>query len=193
MGGSARSGGWLRRCARVASTCAVLAWVAGCGMFSKPPPPPPAQMPAPMPQIVLPPPPPPPPAPPPPAPQVAISLEAGARVNPDAAGRGAPVIVRIYELRSQVAFDAADFFTLFDREQQALGQDLVGRDEYQLRPGERLLFARPLRPGTRVVAAVAAFRELERSTWKAVLPVPTAPPQGLSIQVDGRQVRIVAN
>jgi type VI secretion system protein VasD len=150
----------------------------------------PAPMAAPMPQIVL---PPPPPAPPPPAPQVAISLEAGARVNPDAAGRGAPVVVRVYELRSQVAFDAADFFTLFDREQQALGQDLVGRDEYQLRPGERLLFARPLRPGTRVVAAVAAFRELERSTWKAVLAVPTAPPQGLSIQVDGRQVRIVAN
>ena len=191
MGGSARLGRGPRRCARVAVVGALIAGIAGCGMFSKPPPPPPAQMPpAPAPQIVLPPPPPP---PPPPAPQVAISLEAGARVNPDAAGRGAPVVVRVYELRAPVAFEAADFFTLFEREQQALGQDLVGRDEYQLRPGERLLFARPLRAGTRVVAAVAAFRDLERSTWKAVLAVPTAPPQGISIQVDGRQVRIVAN
>ena len=143
---------------------------------------------APAPQIVM-----PPPVREAPPVQVALSLEAGPRVNPDIGGRPSPVIVRVYELRSPVAFQAADFFTLFDKESQALGADLVGRDEYQLKPGERLLFARPLRPGTRAVAAVAAFRDLERSTWKAVLPIPTAPPAGLSIQVDGRQIRIVAN
>jgi type VI secretion system protein VasD len=173
---------------------AASAALAGCSFLSKappPPPPPPFQMPqvAPAPQIVM----PPPQVREAPPVQVAISLEAGAKVNPDVGGRASPVIVRIYELKSPVAFQAADFFTLFDKESQALGADLIGRDEYQLKPGERVLFARPLRPGTRVVAAVAAFRDLERSTWKAVLLIPTAPPQGVTVQVDGRQIRIVAN
>lgn len=181
-----------RSWSRAAYSVSIAAVLAGCSFFKKAPPPAP---------------PPPPGAPPPPPsviqlpPQVlpaapvpvAISLEAGPRVNPDASGRASPVVVRVYELKAAVAFEAADFFALAEREQQVLGADLVGRDEYQLKPGERQLFARPLRAGTRVIAATAAFRDMERATWKAVLAVPTAPPQGVSVLIDGRQIRIVAN
>jgi type VI secretion system protein VasD len=189
MNSSRRS--WRRAARSVVLAGAVCASVAGCSFFSKPPPPPPPPPALPPSVIQL-------PAPPPvvqPAPpvQVAIALEASARVNPDPSGRASPVVVRVYELKSAVAFEAADFFALLEREQQAIGPELVGRDEYQLKPGERLLFARPLRPGTRVIAATAAFRDMERATWKAVLPIPTAPPQGVSILLDGRQIRIVAN
>ena len=175
----------------VAATAVGVAAGAGCSFFGKSPPPPappPLQAP-PAPQVIQ------VPAPIVQAPpvQVAVSVEAGPSVNPDASGRPSPVIVRVYELKSAVGFGAADFFALFEREQQTLGADLVGRDEYQLRPGERVMFARPLRAGTRAVAAAAAFRDVERAQWKAVLPVPTSPPAGISIQVDGRQVRIVAN
>ena len=163
---------------------------AGCAMFQKTPPPaapaPPAPPPLSMPQIVM----------PPmqreaPLPvQVAHSIEAGADANPDASGRASPVVVRVYEMKSAVAFEAADFFSLFEREQQALGADLIARDEYQIRPGEQVLFARPLRAGTRVVGVAVAFRDLDRSSWRSSLALPASSPQGLSVRVEGRSVKL---
>jgi type VI secretion system protein VasD len=162
--------------------------LAACSMFQKTPPAPAPPPPAPqaMPQIVL----------PPmqkealPPVQVAHSIEAGADANPDISGRASPVVVRVYEMRSAVAFEAADFFSLFEREQQALGTDLIGRDEYQIRPGEQVLFARPLRPGTRVVGVAVAFRDLDKSSWRSTLALPGSSPQGLSVRVDGRSVKL---
>src|SRR5262249_7628615 len=66
-------------------------------------------------------------APPPPTVAV-VTITASADANPDAAGQGAPVAVRIYQLASTANFDKADFFQLYQHEQETLGTDLLGRD-----------------------------------------------------------------
>ena len=44
-----------------------------------------------------------------------LSVVASADLNADGRNRAAPVVMRVYQLRSTTAFLAADFFTLFDR------------------------------------------------------------------------------
>ena len=111
-----------------------------------------------------------------------IKSDTGA--NPDVRGRPSPVVVRIYELKSVTAFNTADFFSLFDREQEALGAELVGREEYQLRPGENRPYQRQLQPDTKFIGVVAAFRDLENARWKQTAPVPDKKEPSVAIAVE---------
>jgi type VI secretion system protein VasD len=114
------------------------------------------------------------PAPPPPVakPSIAeLSFVIDPNVNPDAAGRPSPVMVRIYELRSTAAFNNADFFALYDRDQEQLGPDLVSRDELPLQPGATPQAITTLRSDTRYVGVIAAFRDIERARWRASTPI----------------------
>ena len=121
--------------------------------------------------------------PPPPPPKVAVvpkrvievDLQADPQVNPTAAGSPAPVVMRVYLLKADVGFRSADFFSLFEKDQSALGGDLLLREEVQLRPGERVSISRELVPEARFVAVFGAFRDLERSRWRSILALPAAP------------------
>ena len=67
-----------------------------------------------------------------------LALSAGERVNPDLNGRPSPVVVRLFELKHPVAFENADFFSLYERPKETLDPDLVTSEELELRPGERV-------------------------------------------------------
>lgn len=120
------------------------------------------------------------------------SVEAGADINPDRRNRASPVTVRIYELKTVAVFERADFFSVWDREAETLGGDLLGRDEIQLVPGERRQFERTLQPDTRHVAVVAAFRDLERAQWRASTVVIPNRTQMLTISLGTKSVSVSA-
>ena len=101
----------------------------------------------------------------------AIKVHSGA--NPDGGGRPSPVVLRVYELKSVGAFNTADFFALFEKEGETLGGDLLGREEFQLDPGETRPYQRQLQPDTRFIGVVAAFRDLEHARWRQAAPVPS--------------------
>jgi type VI secretion system protein VasD len=115
--------------------------------------------------------PPPPPPPPKPPSTLLIRIAATAALNPDARTRPSPVVLRVYELKSTAQFESADFLSLYDKDQATLGADVVAREEMVLRPAEEKTISKPLNPDTKFVAAVAAFRELERARWRGWVPV----------------------
>ena len=118
------------------------------------------------------------------------SLKADAAVNPDVRGRPSPVVVRVYELKSVAAFNGADFFSLFEKEAEALSGELVGREEYQLSPGESRPYQRQLQPETKFIGVVAAFRDLEGSRWRQTAPVPDKRSPTITIGIDARAVMV---
>lgn len=118
------------------------------------------------------------------------AVEAAADLNPDSRGRASPVVVRLFELKSDAAFNRADFFSLWDREAQTLGADQLAREELQLRPGERKRFERALQPDTRHVAVIAAFRDLERARWRGSVAVVAHQKQPITIKVESRSVTL---
>ncbi|KVF22130.1 type VI secretion system lipoprotein TssJ [Burkholderia vietnamiensis] len=104
-----------------------------------------------------------------------LTVNARTDVNPDDRGRAAPIVVRLYELKNDNAFKAADFFTLQTQDKTVLADDVVKRDELQLRPGEHQTIIR--RPGadTTAIGVIAAYRDLPNSVWRTVYTMPTAP------------------
>lgn len=134
---------------RVVTMLVVLAALSGCGLFGgkeEPPPPPPPT-------------------------RVALKIEAAADINPDAAGQGSPLQFRIYELRGLSAFDGADFFGIYDRDQATLGADLASKKELVLRPGESKLLMLEPAAGSKYIAGFAAYRQLDDARWRASIPI----------------------
>jgi len=117
-----------------------------------------------------------------------IKVDQGANPNPN--GRASPIVVRVYELRSSAAFSGADFFSLFDNESATLAGDLVGREEYDLSPAETQPYRRQLQPDTKFIGVVAAFRDLENSRWRQVVPVPAEPKSPIAIGIEARAVTL---
>ncbi|WP_446904268.1 type VI secretion system lipoprotein TssJ [Burkholderia sp. YIM B11467] len=129
-----------------------------------------------------------------------MTVDAKADVNPDDRGRAAPIVVRVYELKNDNAFKAADFFTLQTQDKTVLGDDVVKRDEVQLRPGEHRTIARRPDSETTAIGVIAAYRDLPNSVWRTVYTMPIAPDKAwyrfftpklkLKIDLDAKAVRI---
>lgn len=121
---------------------------------------------------------------------VAATIQAEENLNPDASGRPSPLVIRIYELKALSSFKDADFFSLWDQDQQTLAADLNAREEMVLRPGDTNSVQRVTKPDTRFIGVVAAYRDLERAVWRAsvaVVPNKTLP---MTIRLDDRSVAI---
>ncbi|MBS0396228.1 MAG: type VI secretion system lipoprotein TssJ [Proteobacteria bacterium] len=101
-----------------------------------------------------------------------ITVTAAATSNPDPGGRPSPVVVRLYQLRSETAFASAEFFALFDDDKKVLSADLAGSDEFELAPGETRGLDLTVPGDVRFLGAIAAYRDLRNSTWRALLPLP---------------------
>jgi len=119
------------------------------------------------------------------------SITASARVNPSVSQRPSPLLLRIYELKNSTAFGAADFVSLYQRDQAELGAEMVGREELTLSPGERRPWSKTLAPETRFIAVFAAYRDIEHAKWRTVLPVIPGKQQHLLIQADELAVSAV--
>ncbi len=101
-----------------------------------------------------------------------MTVAAGADANPDASGRASPIVVRVFQLKTDGAFGAADFFALFDDEKKALGPDILSREEFELSPGEQRTIDFAVSGEAHFIGAIAAFRDIRNSTWRVLQPAP---------------------
>jgi type VI secretion system protein VasD len=98
-------------------------------------------------------------------------ISAAADLNPSSTGRPSPLTLRVYELNSDAAFNRADFLSLYQGDQAALGADLVAREEIVLQPSEVRVLKRALNERTRFVGVFAIYRSFERTVWRLAVPV----------------------
>src|SRR5450830_1544977 len=104
-----------------------------------------------------------------------ITLRANAAVNPNDQGHPAPIMVRIYELKSAEVFRSADFLALNTNDKTVLGADMLVREEFLLRPGESKTIRRKSFADTTTIGVLAAYRDLPHATWRAVHKLADAP------------------
>ena len=128
------------------------------------------------------------PPPPPVVSELQLSVVAGADVNPDARKRASPVLVRIYALKSAAPFEAADFFSLFEKDTATLGGELVQREEFLLRPGEEKALPLKFGPEVKAIGVMVAFRDLERARWRDVHSIAIGKPAELKVRLTGSQI-----
>lgn len=111
-------------------------------------------------------------------------------LNPDPEGQASPIVVRIYQLGSPVAFSNASFFSLYDNDAAELGADLKGKEEIELQPGQELIVARELKPEARFLGILAGYRDIENASWRAVTEVPEGRTLGLVVGFSKDEVTI---
>ncbi len=104
-----------------------------------------------------------------------LIVTAASDVNADSRGRAAPVRVRIYELKSETSFEAADFFTLQGGDKAVLQDDLLVKTEYLMRPGDTQRIRRKSNAETTVIGVLASYRDLPGTQWRAVHKLEDAP------------------
>jgi type VI secretion system protein VasD len=108
-----------------------------------------------------------------PAPYTVV-IRADTGINPDRDNRAMPVQVRLYELKNSSNFESIDFYTLFDKDDQALGGNVLSKEQLMLQPGQSVTLVRKANPEARMLGVYVAFRSVEKSAWRAVAPLPQA-------------------
>ena len=120
--------------------------------------------------------------------KAAMTLMANADTNPDGSGRPSPIVVRVYQLKTDGAFKGADFFALYDDDQKVLGAEMISRDEYVLAPAERKTIDVTVSSDTRFIGALAAFRDRNAES-RALL---AAPRGGLNVTIERARIVVSA-
>lgn len=103
-----------------------------------------------------------------------LTIFASDDVNGDEKG-ASPIQVRVYELKSDKAFNDADFFSLTTNEKAMLDDDVLKKNKYILRPGQNQTIARTSSPETTAIGIIAGYRDLKDTVWRAVYTLPIAP------------------
>ncbi len=119
-----------------------------------------------------------------------LTIVGGPALNPNTEGRPSPVVVRIFDLAAVASFGSSDYSGLFEHPAEALKQDLLTQEELVLRPGDIQERSRSLLPQVRALGIAAAFRDLDRATWRLVVPVQPGRHNFLLIDVDKDTVRL---
>ena len=124
-------------------------------------------------------------------PRIELAVASQPNVNPDVTGRPSPLIVKMYELRRDVAFNQADFQTLFTKPMQALNADLVAADELLLVPGEARRVTYKPNLETRFVGVVAGFRNMDRARWRVIKPVDPKKANSLALEFNDVSILMI--
>lgn len=101
-----------------------------------------------------------------------ITLGALENVNPTAAGRPSPIVVRVFELASDSRFQAADYFELMGAGNVSLEGDVLSSEEHTLLPGEVRVVRRRAALQSKFLGIVAGYRDLGSSVWRTATPLP---------------------
>ncbi|MEZ5666436.1 MAG: type VI secretion system lipoprotein TssJ [Alphaproteobacteria bacterium] len=117
----------------------------------------------------------------PPPTAVTLSVEASPFLNPDRTNRPSPVVVVIYGLTDDAAFNNGGYYELFEQDQQTLGEAIKTKQQFIIAPGDIKDVELALDPAATFLAVLAAFRDIDNAKFSA--SVPLTPSQAVEIQV----------
>ena len=130
--------------------------------------------------------------PPVPEPHIALSLEAALDSNPDLHGRPSPVIVRLLQLADSKRLEQVELFQSEAAAEQALGRDLLRQESMLIRPGQQQAQGFLPVPGTRYIALVAEYRDIDHAQWWAWAEIDPRRPMQLTALIGRQRVALTS-
>jgi type VI secretion system protein VasD len=118
-----------------------------------------------------------------------LTLEGSSQLNPDLNDRPSPIVLHLMAPKHPVAFENADFFTLYQRPREALSPDLIAIEELELRPGEKRELKLTVQEGSRYVAVLAAYRNLPDTNWRFIIPLNEKGLNQVNLRLDAEGIR----
>ncbi|MDR2386088.1 MAG: type VI secretion system lipoprotein TssJ [Deltaproteobacteria bacterium] len=112
--------------------------------------------------------------------------------NPDATGRPSPVIIQMYELRSDLLFKQAEMVPLFSDPTGVLGADLVALDELTVLPATAYTIEYEPAPETKFIGVMASFRQSAgKGPWKIIVPIDPQDQTTLAIELNSSSLILI--
>lgn len=114
-----------------------------------------------------------------------LVFHTAADINPDERNHPSPVFIRLYELKSPLAFHQADFMTLYNKDKATLEADFVAKRELKrFVPGESREERFVLNPTTKYVALYAEFFQYQNANYKIIFEVTPGNFVGNQVRID---------
>ena len=121
-----------------------------------------------------------------------LNMQATDDINPAADGSAAPVVILMYELSANSKFESSDFFSLYAEKPATLGDEMINRQEQNLMPSQELTIKRELKPETKYLGLVAAFRDIDNATWRITIPIKPTALNGIDIKLNKNSMTLVS-
>ena len=122
---------------------------------------------------------------------VELTLVGGSALNPNTQGQPSPVEVRIFQLSTPRAFEAADFASVFRTPQGATQTDWLEQEDFMLRPGQIHEHKRSPGPAVQALGVAAAFRDQEQAVWHVTVPLRPNRLNLILIDLDHNTIRLM--
>ena len=103
-----------------------------------------------------------------------LALQASDRVNPTDEGESLPTVVRVFQLRGDIAIEDLEFDALWKAEKaEELGESFLTMEELTLFPSQAELRKLPVEAEATHVLAAGFFRKPASDTWYTTYELPT--------------------
>ena len=109
---------------------------------------------------------------------ITLSVIASDTINPSPEGSARPVVLRVYQLKDEIAFVNATYEDVWRKDQQELGASLVVRGETYAYPNTRTEIAFQRNPEADSLVIAALFRDYQGKSWFISFELPPAPGKG---------------
>lgn len=127
-------------------------------------------------------------------PRVDITIQTSNDLNPDRVGRPSPIVIRLYELKVDTAFNNANFFALYDSDKDILGDDLVKVEEMEVAPDKTITLPRKkFDMDSKMLGVLAAYRNLDNAKWRATVATPINRKSKITIRLEELAVVVEKN
>ena len=111
---------------------------------------------------------------------VSLVIGAGERINPNEEGDPLPTVVRVYQLRGELAAEGVSAAEMWASEKaEDLGEDFLAVDELTLAPDSGDVRRIPLKEDATHLMAAGLFRETVGSTWYTIYEIPRRHPEAV--------------
>ena len=123
---------------------------------------------------------------------IALKIQADKLLNTDADHQPFSVIVRIYQLKQNSAFQQA-FYDMFldpQKEKQAFGSDVIAEKEIILIPGQTFTDTEKLDASADYLGIVALFQHPSTKKWKLTFPTKNLYKTGISMGLNACSITV---
>ena len=93
-------------------------------------------------------------------------------INPDDNNESRPLNITLFYLTDSSKFFLADYFDLFQAEENPLAETLIHKSNILVLPNSHKKYTEEVPENVRAIGIIYQFRKLEKSQWLALVPTP---------------------
>lgn len=122
-----------------------------------------------------------------------LTVHTSQTINPSDDGSSSPVVLTAYELKSNSRFESSDFYSLYSRPAETLSPDLLGQQSLNLVADRSVTTVHDLHPDTRYIGVVVAFRDIDRASWRLLIPVEPESVNQAEVKIEDNNAQLIAH